>query len=367
MTIKNTKKEFFWLTNMLETLISATVWGMSTSATTAFRYRQVFEKYCSETGGDPAFVKWQGHDFSMRGMFGVEAALMSASAHLLSFTGSDTLPAVDFLEQYYGANSDSELVAGSVSATEHSVMSMGSKAGERDTTKRLITEVYPNDEIISIVCDTWDFWNFITVILPSLKAEVMARSGKVVVRPDSGDPVKIICGDPDSPFGHVRAGAIEVLGDKFGYTTNEAGYKQLVPQVGLIYGDSITPERQLDILEGLKAKGWASTNVVLGIGSFTYQHVTRDTYGLAMKATYGETTSGGPQMIFKDPATDDGTKKSATGLLRVARDRDGKIFCAEKQVWEQEAMGLLQTIFHNGMKFNTQTLATIRARVEAQL
>lgn len=144
------------------------------------------------------------------------------------------------------------------------------------------------------------------------------------------------------------------------------GFKELDPHVGLIYGDSITPERQVQILQKLAAKGFASSNVVLGIGSYTYQYVTRDTFGFAMKATYGETVSGGPQNISKDPKTDDGTKKSACGLLRVNKN-DGGISCEEECSWEYEGGGILQTIFRNGVPSNFQTLAQIRARLESTL
>lgn len=143
-TIRNTKPEFFWLTNALETLLSAIMWKPSTSATTAFHYLKTFTRYALETVGDDlSFVPWQGHDFSFRGMSGIEDALMSGAGHLLCFTGTDTIPAIDFLEEYYGADCEKELVGGSVPATEHSVMCMGTANAEMDTFERLITQVYP--------------------------------------------------------------------------------------------------------------------------------------------------------------------------------------------------------------------------------
>lgn len=365
LTIRNTEPRFYWLTNMVETLLSNVLWQASTSATTAFRYRRVFENYAMETGASKEFVKWQGHDFSFRGLSGIEAACLSGAAHLLSFTGTDTIPAIDFLEQFYHADCEKELIGGSVAATEHSVMSMGGKDDEIGTIRRLITEIYPAG-FVSIVSDTWDFWKVLTEHLPNLRAEVMARDGKVVVRPDSGDPVEIICGDPSAFGGAVQRGAIQVLWDTFGGTVNTAGFKELDPHVGLIYGDSITPERQREILARLAGNGFASSNVVLGIGSYTYQYVTRDTYGLAMKATYGETRSRGGQAIFKDPATDDGTKRSATGLLCVNGDCS-PIALEERCSWEREGEGLLQTIFDDGIATNCETLVGIRARIEAAL
>lgn len=394
LTIRNTHPDFFWLTNMLETLMSAELWGPSTSATTAFHYRKTFERYAELTGAPKAFVPWQGHDFSMRGMMGVNASAMSGAGHLLSFTGTDTIPAIDFLEEYYGADCEKELIGGSVPATEHSVMSMGMKEGEIETFKRLITEIYPKG-IVSVVSDTWDFWGVIGTYLPLLREIILTRDGKLVIRPDSGDPVKIICGDPESNVECVRRGAIQCLWDVFGGRTNEASYKELDPHIGLIYGDSITRERQDAILGGLAAKGFASSNVVLGIGSYTYQCVTRDTYGWAMKATYGEMkeplnefelgevdpsddqlfkTVGQP--IFKKPATDDGTKNSAKGLLALFREgdrgvighpADEPLYCVEDVDWKQEDRGCLETVFLDGELKRFEKLSEIRARVEGYL
>lgn len=359
-TMYNTIPEFFWLTNYFETLLSTTVWMPCNSATIAKQYRQILDKYAAETSSVPEFVDWQGHDFSMRGMAGLEAALMSASGHLLSFTGSDTIPAIDFLETYYNADSDKELVGGSVAATEHSVMCMGTNSGEQETFERLITEVYPNG-IVSIVSDTWDLWKVLTEYLPNLKEHVLARDGKVVIRPDSGDPVDIICGNPNGKSEAEKKGVIELLWDIFGGSTNVKGYKELDSHIGAIYGDSITLERATNICERLKAKGYASTNVVLGIGSFTYQYNTRDTFGFAMKATYGEVAGEGRE-IFKDPITDDGTKKSAKGLIKIVFE-NGEYKMIDQATWEQEKEGELREVFRDGKLLIDEKLADIRARV----
>ena len=367
LTIKNTLPQFFWLTNMLETLMSNVLWKPITSATTARRYRRVFAQYAAETvGDDGGFVAWQGHDFSFRGMSGVEDAVMSAAGHLLSFTGTDTIPAIDFLEQYYGADAALELIGGSVPATEHSVMCMGLEDGEIGTFERLICDIYPSG-MVSIVSDTWDFWQVITEFMPILRSDILARDGKVVIRPDSGDPVKIIVGDPDAPVGSPEnKGAIVCLWDIFGGSITSRGYRVLDPHIGLIYGDSITPQRQIAILEGLKNKGFASYNVVLGIGSFTYEYVTRDTFGFAMKATYGEVNGVG-RAIFKNPKTDDGTKKSAKGLISVHKNMEtGSYEYRDNCTWAEEADSELKTVFLDGKLVQKWTLADIRARVQAQ-
>ncbi|HPZ86476.1 MAG TPA: nicotinate phosphoribosyltransferase [Flavihumibacter sp.] len=367
-TIRNTKPAFFWLTNMLETIVSAITWKPCTSATTAFHYLRVFTQYAHDTvGEDKSFLPWQGHDFSFRGMSGVEDALMSGAGHLLSFAGTDTIPAIDFLETYYNADADNELVGGSVPATEHSVMCMGTQDGEIKTFERLITEVYPIG-IVSVVSDTWDFWQVITEFLPQLKTKILARNGKLVIRPDSGDPVKIIVGDPDAvPGSPAFKGAIECMWETFGGSITEKGYKLLDGHIGLIYGDSITLERQKAILEGLKQKGFASYNVVLGIGSFTYEYVTRDNFGFAMKATYGEVDGGGRD-IFKDPKTDDGTKKSARGLMQVYRDKStGKLALKDQCSWQEEAQGELQPVFRDGKLLRDWSLSEIRHLLKSQL
>ncbi len=359
-TMYNTLPDFFWLTNYFETLLSTTVWMPCNSATIAKQYRKILDTYANETSSIPEFVDWQGHDFSMRGMAGLEAAVVSASGHLLSFTGTDTIPAVDFLEEYYNANSDTELIGGSVAATEHSVMCMGTNSGEEETFKRLITEVYPNG-IVSIVSDTWDLWKVLTEYLPNLKEEVLARNGKVVIRPDSGDPVDIICGNPNGKSIEEKKGVVELLWDIFGGNTNDKGFKELDAHIGAIYGDSITLGRATQICERLKEKGFASTNVVLGIGSFTYQYNTRDTFGFAMKATYGEVNGEGRE-IFKDPITDDGTKKSAKGLIKIEKE-NGAYKLVDQVSWEEEKQGELREVFRDGKLLVDDSLADIRKRI----
>ncbi|MGB6153564.1 MAG: nicotinate phosphoribosyltransferase [Pricia sp.] len=360
-TMYNTLPEFFWLTNYFETLVSAVVWMPCTSATIAKQYRRILDVFAEETSSVPEFVDWQGHDFSMRGMAGMEASLISAAGHLLSFTGSDTIPTVDFLEKYYHADSDAELVGGSVSATEHSVMCMGTLSDELATFERLVCEVYPKG-IVSIVSDTWDLWKVLTEYLPELKQEILARDGKVVIRPDSGDPVDIICGNPNGKSEAEKKGVIELLWETFGGHTNDKGFKELDPHIGAIYGDSITLERAVQICERLKKKGFASTNVVLGIGSFTYQYNTRDTFGFAMKATYGEVNGEGRE-IFKDPITDDGTKKSAKGLIKIELE-NGSYELVDQVSWEQEKQGEMEEVFRDGKLLVDQSLAEIRERVK---
>jgi nicotinic acid phosphoribosyltransferase len=731
LTITNTDPRFFWLTNYLETWISAEGWKPMTSATIAYHMKKILTDWAIKTGGDVSFVDWQGHDFSMRGMSGTHDAARTGAGHLTSFLGSDTIPAADYLRQYYRGN-EVPLIAGSVPASEHSVMTMGGKEGEFEIFDRILFDVHPTG-VVSAVSDSFDFWAVMTEYAPSRKERILARGvnslgmGKVVFRPDcydeqteiitksgwkyfkdlqesdlvgqvtqegglefvkpiriinqeyfgdmiefrdhfgkvdllvtpnhrmvfkfpkspglkvqeaskatfynkktairsaslpglgqeltaldrlrvafqadgsypsnqpeneggisgfktirfnfakerkiqrleqiileggwkytktqypsrdgqwafyiwlpldvemnkdfdwidvnsiecgdwcrdfveevshwdacrrhderfkfdttvpevavvvrdiairagygallstysderqehfsdvytvhimlnneidtqaftkrtvqysgrvycvqvptgmvlvkrnkctmvsgnSGDPVKILTGltveevrslDSLSPmdfigeeaealkfqgkyywFGHEGKlqelseaevkGAVECLWDVFGGTVTDKGFKVLHERVGLIYGDSITMDRANEICRRLAAKGFASTNCVFGIGSYTYQYVSRDTLGFAMKATYG-VVNGEPREIFKAPKTDPG-KNSAKGLLRVDRNEQGVITLYDQQSPGEAAGGLLKPVYKDGI-FNQEwldqnTLAMIRDRVAGRI
>lgn len=371
-TVENTDPEFFWLTNFIETAVSAATWKAATNATIAHRFRKLLDNAADLTSDVPEFVDWQAHDFSFRGLSSIDTAMASGAAHLLSFTGTDTLAAIGWINHFY--TGDNGFIGGSVAATEHSVMSAGiADSDERETYRRLITEVYPTG-IASVVSDTRDFWKVLTEILPSLHTEIMARDGKLVIRPDSGDPADIICGTNTNPklcdqAGHndtspAAKGAIELLYEEFGGHKNSKGYIELDSHVGLIYGDSITYERALDIMSRLEAKGFASTNVVFGVGSFTYQFNTRDNFSFAMKAT-SSVKDGELRELFKDPVTDSGTKKSARGRLAVLRDENDELYLVERATPEQEAASLLQPVWEDGQFVRTQSFANVRETLKA--
>lgn len=375
LTFINTLPEFFWLTNYFETLISCTLWMPMTSATSARLFKKELVRHAKKTGWADGFLGFSCHDFSMRGMAGVEAAIMSGMGHLTSFVGSETIPAVEAIEEYYPLENPAVVISATVPATEHSVMCAGGMEDEFLTFKRLITEVYP-EGFVSIVSDTWDFWQVMTDYLPRLKEEIMARNGRLVIRPDSGDPVDIICGWTKEDVvaapvqeilhnGPSVKGAYELLWEFFGGTVNEAGYKVLDPHVGLIYGDSITLERQKEIYRRLEEKGFAATNLVLGVGSYTYQFKSRDSLGFAMKATFCR-VNGENREIFKSPKTDSGMKKSLKGLIRVEKE-DGKYVAYDQQTPEQEQQGCLQTVFVDGTLMKEYSLEEVRNNVDATL
>lgn len=377
LTIVNTHEDFYWLTNFIETLFSCEMWLASTAATIAKEYKTTLDKYAEETG-EPDFVKFQGHDFSMRGMGCLGASEISGAGHLLSFVGTDTIPAIWYLEQYYNANIENELVGTSIPATEHSVMCAGiGHSSEFKTYERLITEVYPSG-FVSIVSDTMDLWSCIKNIIEPLKDKILARDGKVVIRPDSGDPVEIICGIPEKYIVEIdgvytdtrtnvvvsemeKAGLVSALWVIFGGSVNDKGYRVLDSHIGAIYGDSITLERCKEICSRLKAAGFASTNVVYGIGSYTYQYNTRDSFGFALKST-ACVINEKEYPIFKNPKTDDGTKKSNRGAVAVVIE-EGGMKCVDNLPLDNTHEDLMRTIFVNGRLVVDDSLAVIRERL----
>jgi nicotinamide phosphoribosyltransferase len=363
VTVVNTDKKFYWITNFLETILSTMLWQPMTSASIALLYKRIFKKWTLATDKENvAFIDFQGHDFSMRGMGGLQSAISSGMGHGAVFLGSDTLPVISSLRKYYKAEG---FVVGSVNATEHSVMCAGTKDDEIGTFRALMN-TYPSG-ILSVVSDTWDLWKVLTDYLPQLKEEVLARDGKLVIRPDSGDPVDIICGETKTLGGKAPKdkGVVELLWDIFGGTVNEQGFKVLDSHIGAIYGDSITTERAENICQRLHDKGFASTNVVLGIGSFTYQFNTRDTFGFAMKAT-SVVVNGERREIFKDPITDDGIKKSAKGLIKVDKIND-EFVLVDQVTPEEENKGELQVIYEDGKFLNPITLEEIRESINTNI
>lgn len=517
-TIYNTHPDFYWFTNYLETSMSALIWKIVTCSTIAFEYRRVLKHWALMTGTPKEFVDVQGHDFSFRGI-GLED-VRGSFGHLLSFCGTDTIPAIDYAEDYYGANVEKEFVACSIPATEHAVATANilselhyelekiRAAGEGVTEegykqlrleaekrffKRLITEVYPNGAV-ALVSDSFDFWGVVTKIVPELKDVILSRPkdslglAKVVIRPDSGDPVEIICGaeihteyeasqimiggghkglkprpkhvyyrdaqgqlflatdalhrnpnrtwadldeeilrkggekvlesframtdssrrvnperlEKDAPnpvkpmiygfltsmqieleidqTGHYEygyhiveheltaeeKGAVECLWETFGGTTTSEGYRLLDEHIGLIYGDSITVQRTEEIMRRLAKKGFASGNVVLGIGSYTYQYITRDTFGQAIKGTAIQIDDTLID-LYKAPATEGETaKKSAKGFLRVDLVDGNYVLAQEQDVTFDtlaQSSGELRLVYRNGEFITRTSLGEMRHRL----
>jgi nicotinamide phosphoribosyltransferase len=360
-TIKNTHPEFAWVPGFLEDTISNLIWRSSTSASISRKYKQIGLKYAKETTDSNLYLDFFFHDFQLRGTGGIQDAMLSGAGHLINFVGSDNVPAMDFLEEYYNATG---LIGCGVVANEHSCVCSGGKENEFNNYKKWILEKFPTG-ILSLVSDTWDLWNVITNYLPKLKEEIMRRDGKIVIRPDSSPktPLEIICGDPDAPFDSPQyKGVVQLLWEIFGGTTNTKGYKELDSHCSMIYGEAI----QLDLLEKiyarLKEKGFAANCVVFGIGSGAFLYgISRDTCSWACKAT-ACVINGEFREIWKDPVTDSGSKKSAKGLLRVDLV-NGQYVLKDCCTPEEEEGGELKTVFLDGKLIVDYTLQEIRDRV----
>ncbi|ARB12578.1 nicotinamide phosphoribosyl transferase [Klebsiella phage vB_KpnM_BIS47] len=428
-TIQNTHPDFYWLPNFLESVISAETWKTITTATTFWQYRKLSEKWAAETCDNNDHVAFQNHCFAYRGEAGTHDAAQSEFGQLINSMGTDTIPAILYARRYY--NMKGKFVAGSIPASEHSVATtnigfiVGRLQGEHpeltldearflaevEFMKRYITEIFPKG-FVSYVADSYDFWAIITKAAAILKQEIMARDGRVVFRPDSGVPEHIIAGyytdggdyasfeeayDANAEAGyelvqvlgkfyrvkqssgfdvidetdevpyHEAVGAVQCLWDIFGGEVNSKGYKVLDSHIGLIYGDSITVARAKDIFERLKDKGFASSNIVYGVGSFTTQYTTRDSLGMAVKAT-GAVIDGQQIMVVKEPKTDL-SKKSAKGFLKVVRNMFGQLELIDNCQLEevQSKDNDLRRVFYNGKLIVDEDLTTIRERAAAQL
>lgn len=436
MTGINTVDGYAWLGLFLETLVSKLSWQMPIAATLGFEFKKNAVEWVNKTDPENLWLAdYMCHDFHSRGG-NPFTSIAVGLGHALSNSGSDTLNVIPASRYYYDVADDKVLI-NSVLASEHSVTCTGIfyyeaklKAGKLD---QEIKDYYAFDApsegsveqpdylaiaellnlrdwllkfpkgILSVVSDTMDLWKLITHILPRLKSLIMARDGKLVIRPDSGDPVDITCGTPSTYVGYKdpgyenlpeAKGVIELLADIFGTVETSTGYKRLDSHIGAIYGDSITLERQVEIYSRLAQKGFAATNIVLGIGSYTYVYMTRDTAGFAAKGAWFQTQEievcnndqectksegycefecGEPKKvkasynIYKDPVTDDGTKKSLKGMCAVHNDYEepegDTLYVKQECTEEEEAQGLLQVIYEDGKFFNQQTFEQIRAKI----
>ena len=359
--MRNTHPRFAWLVQWVECLLQTEVWPMCAYATVGWEYHKVAEKYYNMTapGADPFMAM---ADFGFRGMSCMEDATRCSASWLLSFNKTSTIPALPYLDDYYNADCAKNKIGIGAVSTEHSVMAanFAMDGDEISFVKRMLTEIYPSTSF-SMVSDTYDYWNMVDNVIPACKEEILAHNGKLLIRPDSGDMVEI------------SIKTIQKLWDEFGGTVNEAGYKVLDPHIGLIYGDGCTLNRVAEIYELLAQMGFAATNVVFGVGAFCFHALfspdnkftvlTRDTWGMAMKATYG--VFGGVEVpIFKDPKTDNGLKKSQKGCCLVRKLADGSFDCIDGyREWVEDIKTQLIPVYKDGESINEQEFLNIRARL----
>ena len=359
--ITNTHDEFAWLPQALESLISAEVWYPMITATVGHTYRQIVDKYYDLTCDDNIPHRRALGNFDFRGDMGVDAALKAAAGWLMSFVNTATVPAIPFMEQMYNCDCTKEEVGFGAVSTEHFVMcsNFAADGDERTFLKRLLTELYPNTSF-SCVCDSYDYWNVVENILPSLKDEIMTHNGCFLVRGDSGDCVDVV------------TKTVFKLWELFGGTVNTKGYKVLDPHVKALYGDSITVERAEKIYQILMENGFAVSNVSLGVGSFSMHCIeedgmlkpfTRDTFSSCIKAC-DAIMNGKEYPIFKDPKTDretgDGFKKSQRGACRVFL-KDGELTYEDGLTYEESLKNnIMQPVFRDGKLLVDYTIKQVR-------
>lgn len=397
--IMNTHPEFAWLPQYLEDLWSCHNWLPTTSATTAYYRRKLIEPYAERTCDNPKLVEHMCGDFSMRGMTGEDAAYVSTAGHLLSFDRTATVEGNSYLEQYYAADlREPHRVPGlGVPSLEHSVvcqnvayykelLATGSlpeymvpyvrKAMSENWEVNLVAEMcfilYLLTEVqttgmLTYVSDTYDYWGVVSKILPVIKPVILGRNGTFSIRPDSGDPIKIICGDDcaetDSPEFY---GTLRMLQKIFGAKKNAKGYFVLDPHIRMIYGDAITSHITETVCKWCAYTGMFSTeNIAFGIGAYTYQYVTRDTRGYAIKATDAIFSDMGELPLYKQPKTDPG-KKSPKGAVALTRDEGGNFLLVENLTIE-EALNYPNNIYvtklEDGEVKNFETFYEIKNRL----
>ena len=384
--VTNTHPDFAWLGQALESLISAELWYPMITATVGHTYRKIVNKWYNKTVDNNVPKRRALGNFDFRGDMGVDASLKAAGGWLLSFVNTATVPAIPWMEKMYNCNCGKEEVGFGAVSTEHFVMCSNSAFDtlnnpdyeyadidphrERIFIKKLLTELYPNTSF-SCVSDSYDYWNVVENILPTLKDEILAHNGCMLVRGDSGDCVEVV------------TKTVFKLWDIFGGTVNSKGYKVLDPHVKALYGDSITIERAEKIFSILEENGFAANNVSLGVGSFSMHCIeengqlkpfTRDTFSSAIKAVYAEFTDKDgniiPMNIYKDPKTDRDTgagfKKSQKGCCIVYEDQDGEYNYTDKHDWLTASHSYLQKlrpVFRDGKLLVDESLATIRTRL----
>jgi nicotinamide phosphoribosyltransferase len=335
MTVENTDEEFPWLVNYLETLL-VQVWYPCTVATQSREMKKIFLKYLEETG-DPAGIGFKLHDFGFRGVSSVESAGLGGAAHLVNFLGTDTVRGLEVARDYYKAG----ICGFSIPASEHSTITSWGRDGEEAAMRNMLTK-YPTG-LVACVSDSWDVLNACENIWGGALADlVQGRTGTVVVRPDSGDPLEVL---PQ---------ILEILGRKLGYSTNEKGFKVLNPKVRVIQGDGITFETVEPILAALKAEGWSADNLAMGSGGGLLQMLNRDTQRFAFKCSSVQVGEEWRD-VYKAPATDP-TKNSKRGRVELFKTENGY----ETMIEGPKGSEVLRTVFQNGMIMQDETFDSVR-------
>lgn len=338
-TVENTCPEDFWLTSYLETLLSK-IWYPTTVATKSYYMKQIIKQYLDVTGDDLPDFKL--HDFGYRGSTSEESALLGGAAHLVNFKGSDTLAGIVGLQEYYHA----PMAAFSIPAAEHSTITAWGTDREVDSYRNLL-EQFPKG-LVAVVSDSYDLYHTCKEIWgETLRTLIAERDGVLIIRPDSGDPVDVL------------PKVLEILGSRFGYTTNKKGYQVLPSFLRVIQGDGITEFTLQAILEGLKRFKWSADNIAFGSGGGLLQQLDRDTCQFAYKCS-NVTIDGKDHPVSKNPATDL-NKRSKAGRLVLVKEPEG--FKTYQTSEKNHELDELKTVFKDGKLLIDQTLDEIRTRV----
>lgn len=344
MTIETTDPKCYWLVNYLETLL-VQVWYPTTVATLSNVVREVIRKGLEQTG-DVNGLPFKLHDFGFRGVSSVESAGLGGLAHLVNFQGTDTLAAIMTGLEFY----DSGVCGFSIPASEHSTITSWTQAGEVAAYRNMLTQ-YPTG-LVACVSDSFDidracseYWG------KELKAEVLARDGVLVVRPDSGDIVPMVLN------------VLNRLGAAFGTYNNSKGYRVLNDKVRVIQGDGCTPETIAQVVDEMERAHWSIDNIAFGMGGGLLQKVDRDTQRFAFKCS-SVTVNGEERDVFKKPASDP-TKNSKAGRLALVLGDDGYETVAEDQL--NGRTNVLRTVFERGEITKLDTLSDVRRRASEPL
>ena len=346
--VRNTDPDFFWLPTFIETALLRAVWYPSTVATVSHGARRIIAASLQRTCDTPGEVlPFRLHDFGARGTTSLEQAGIGGVAHLVNFLGTDTVSALVYARKFYH-----EQMAGfSIPAAEHSTMTSWGEDRETEAYRNMLTQFAGPGKMVAVVSDSYDLYRAVKKIWgEELKAEVEASGGTLVVRPDSGDATR------------VPIDTVEMLGEIFGFTLNQKGYRVLNPAVRVIQGDGVTPETIRIILGRLEDQGWSAENLAFGMGSGLLQKVNRDTLRFAMKANARQDLDGNWHGINKNPKTDPG-KASKRYRQAVVRQRDRPEAVALKDLGDRE--NLLQPVWRDGELLKDWTLSEIRERANA--
>lgn len=303
-TVVNTDPRCYWLTTWVETAMLRDVWYGSTVATNSWEIKQIIKKYL-ERSGDVAGLLFKLHDFGFRGVSSYESAEIGAAAHLINFMGTDTAAGIFGAAKFYDA--DIYNTAWSIPAAEHSTITSWGRGSEALAYENMVKQFSKEGSIFAVVSDSYDIYNAVENIWGiQLRDLIVASKGTLVIRPDSGDPIDVL------------PRLIAAASRKFGYTTNDKGYKVL-NNVRFIWSDGINKLSIQSILRMVvDVMGYSADNLAFGMGGALLQGVTRDTYSFAMKASAAR-INGQWVPVAKDPITDSG-KKSMSGMFTVAED-----------------------------------------------